>query len=120
MTALPTRMPRRQPSLLEQGGDASAPLDPPLDLLEQPAPGRYEFHDLLRAYALDQVRLLEPAGIHAEVLHRVLGWYLHTADAAQSPPGACGCGVADDDPLLLIYTSVATTSPGWCATRLPV
>ncbi|GGN96529.1 hypothetical protein GCM10010112_87850 [Actinoplanes lobatus] len=53
-------------------------------LLEQPAPGRYQFHDLLRAYALDQVRLLEPADIHAEVLHRVLGWYLHTADAAQS------------------------------------
>jgi tetratricopeptide (TPR) repeat protein len=53
-------------------------------LLEQPAPGRYQFHDLLRAYALDQVRLLEPADIHVEVLQRVLGWYLHTADAAQS------------------------------------
>ncbi|GAA3780136.1 tetratricopeptide repeat protein [Plantactinospora mayteni] len=53
-------------------------------LLEQPAPGRYQFHDLLRAYALDQIRLLEPPDAQAEALHRVLGWYLHTADAAQS------------------------------------
>ena len=53
-------------------------------LLEQPAPDRYQFHDLLRAYALDQVHLLETPEAQAETLRRVLGWYLHTADAAQS------------------------------------
>jgi tetratricopeptide (TPR) repeat protein len=52
-------------------------------LLEQPAPGRYELHDLLRAYAVDQVRHLESPEDQAKVLRRVLGWYLHTADAAQ-------------------------------------
>ncbi|MEV0134698.1 tetratricopeptide repeat protein [Dactylosporangium sp. NPDC050688] len=53
-------------------------------LLEQPAPGRYEFHDLLRAYAVDQVRHLEPPDTRTEATRRVLGWYLHTADAAQT------------------------------------
>ncbi|MER7279636.1 tetratricopeptide repeat protein [Dactylosporangium sp. NPDC000244] len=53
-------------------------------LLEQPAPGRYQFHDLLRAYALDQVRHLESSDTRIEVLRRVLGWYLHTADGAQT------------------------------------
>jgi tetratricopeptide (TPR) repeat protein len=51
-------------------------------LVEQPAPGRYEFHDLLRAYAVDQVRHLESSETHAEVHERILGWYLHTAAAA--------------------------------------
>jgi tetratricopeptide (TPR) repeat protein len=53
-------------------------------LLEQPAPGRYEFHDLLRAYAVDQVRHLESPESRAQVSRRILGWYLHTANAAQS------------------------------------
>ncbi|MGI5180588.1 ATP-binding protein [Dactylosporangium sp. CA-152071] len=52
-------------------------------LLEQPAPGRYEFHDLLRAYAVDQVRHLEPADSRAAVTRRILSWYLYTADNAQ-------------------------------------
>jgi tetratricopeptide (TPR) repeat protein len=51
-------------------------------LLEQPAPGRYEFHDLLRAYAVDQVRHLESAETRAEARERVLSWYLYSADAA--------------------------------------
>ncbi|NMO56710.1 tetratricopeptide repeat protein [Actinoplanes sp. TBRC 11911] len=53
-------------------------------LLEQPVPGRYQFHDLLRAYALDQVRLHETPDTQRAVLRRVLGWYLHTADGAQT------------------------------------
>ena len=53
-------------------------------LLDQPAPDRYEFHDLLRAYAADQARREEPAAERTAALRRVLDWYLHTADAAQS------------------------------------
>ncbi|MFG1608586.1 ATP-binding protein [Actinoplanes sp. NPDC049265] len=53
-------------------------------LLEQPAPGRYEFHDLLRAYAVDQVRHLETPEAQNEVRRRILAWYLHTADAAST------------------------------------
>ncbi len=53
-------------------------------LLEQTAPDRYEFHDLLRAYATQQAREEEPAEDRAAALRRVLDWYLHTADAVQS------------------------------------
>ncbi|WP_413801399.1 ATP-binding protein [Streptomyces iranensis] len=53
-------------------------------LLEQTAPDRFEFHDLLRAYATEQSRLDETADARDAALRRVLDWYLHTADAAQS------------------------------------
>lgn len=53
-------------------------------LLEQMGPDRYQFHDLLRAYATDQAHHEEPAGERDAALHRVLDWYLHSADAAQS------------------------------------
>lgn len=53
-------------------------------LLEQTAPDRFEFHDLLRAYATEQSRLDETADGRAAALRRALDWYLHTADAAQS------------------------------------
>ncbi|MFI7103740.1 tetratricopeptide repeat protein [Streptomyces sp. NPDC050161] len=52
-------------------------------LLEQTAPDRYEFHDLLRAYATDQARREEPPEGHTAALRRVLDWYVHTADAVQ-------------------------------------
>ncbi|WP_432011655.1 ATP-binding protein [Streptomyces cucumeris] len=53
-------------------------------LLEQTAPDRFEFHDLLRAYATEQSRSEETADSRAAALRRVLDWYLHTANAAQS------------------------------------
>src|SRR4051812_15290144 len=52
-------------------------------LMEQSAPGRYRFHDLLRAYAIDQLHHLETGDAQIAALRRVLHWYLHTADAAQ-------------------------------------
>lgn len=51
-------------------------------LLEQPASDRYQFHDLLRAYAIDQVRQNENASVSGTVLRRLLLWYLRMADAA--------------------------------------
>jgi tetratricopeptide (TPR) repeat protein len=53
-------------------------------LLEQTAPDRFEFHDLLRAFAADQARLEELPDDSAAALLRVLSWLLRTADAAQS------------------------------------
>ncbi|MFI7102659.1 ATP-binding protein [Streptomyces sp. NPDC050161] len=52
-------------------------------LLERRPAGRYEFHDLLRAYAAEQVRQEESEADRAEILGRCLAWYLHTAYAAQ-------------------------------------
>ncbi|MEV3870102.1 tetratricopeptide repeat protein [Streptomyces sp. NPDC049906] len=51
-------------------------------LLEQTVPARYQFHDLLRAYAVDQVNQEETGEDRTAVLRRLLTWYLHTADAA--------------------------------------
>lgn len=53
-------------------------------LLEHTTPDRYQFHDLLRAYAADQAQQEEPSEEREATLRRVLDWYLHTADAAQS------------------------------------
>jgi tetratricopeptide (TPR) repeat protein len=52
-------------------------------LLERRPAGRYEFHDLLRAYASEQVRREESETERTEILRRCLAWYLHTAHAAQ-------------------------------------
>lgn len=53
-------------------------------LLEQTGHDRYEFHDLLRAYATDQAQHEETPENRAAALRRALTWYLHTADAAQT------------------------------------
>jgi tetratricopeptide (TPR) repeat protein len=55
-----------------------------MHLLEQPAPDRYQFHDLMRAYATDQAHRGETPERQQDFLRRVLTWYLHTADAAQA------------------------------------
>ena len=51
-------------------------------LLESPAPDRYRFHDLIRVYAAERCQSDEPVQVRRDALHRILTWYLHTADAA--------------------------------------
>jgi tetratricopeptide (TPR) repeat protein len=51
-------------------------------MLEQRAPGRYEFHDLLRAYAGDQAGEHETPESRHDLIARIVTWYLHCADAA--------------------------------------
>lgn len=53
-------------------------------LLEQIAPDRYQFHDLLRAYATEQAQSEEPPEQRQAALRRVLVRYLRTADTAQT------------------------------------
>ncbi|MEV5655842.1 BTAD domain-containing putative transcriptional regulator [Streptomyces sp. NPDC052291] len=57
-------------------------------LLEEHAPGRYTFHDLLRAYARDRLPQQDPESERADALARLHSWYLGSADAAvqQSHP----------------------------------
>ncbi|AKH84402.1 hypothetical protein AA958_21890 [Streptomyces sp. CNQ-509] len=52
-------------------------------LLQRRPGGRYEFHDLVRAYAAELVRREESENDRSAVLARCVAWYLHTADAAQ-------------------------------------
>jgi DNA-binding SARP family transcriptional activator len=51
-------------------------------LLTEPHPGRYTFHDLLRAYALEQARIRDPQAEREAALQRVCDFYIHTAFAA--------------------------------------
>lgn len=64
-------------------------------LLDQTAPDRYEFHDLLRAYATDLARHEETPDAHSVAMHRVLDWYLHAASAARDliSPGKSSAGI---------------------------
>jgi DNA-binding SARP family transcriptional activator/tetratricopeptide (TPR) repeat protein len=49
------------------------------NLLSVAAPGRYAFHDLLRAYAGELAGVQEPAADRHEALRRMLDHYLHSA-----------------------------------------
>jgi len=51
-------------------------------LLTEPAPGRFSFHDLLRAYAAELAETTETAAVRREAVGRALDYYLHTAHAA--------------------------------------
>jgi DNA-binding SARP family transcriptional activator len=51
-------------------------------LLSEHSPGRYSAHDLLRAYAAEQVHRLVPDAAKAAASHRILDHYLHTGHRA--------------------------------------
>jgi tetratricopeptide (TPR) repeat protein len=71
------------------------------NLLSEHAAGRYTCHDLLRAYAVEQLTATEPVQARLAAIHRALDHYLRTAYAAdrllsphrdpielpESPPG---------------------------------
>ena len=48
-------------------------------LLAEPAPGRFAFHDLLRAYAAERAQADEGDAERHAAVHRMLDHYLHTA-----------------------------------------
>ncbi len=52
-------------------------------LVEQHTPGRYRFHDLLRAYAAERAAWEETARHQHAALHRALDFYLYTGFAAE-------------------------------------
>jgi tetratricopeptide (TPR) repeat protein len=74
-------------------------------LVEAPRPGRYQLHDLLRAYALDQARTIDSETERRETIDRILRWYIVTASRAStllSPGGGFPLevsAVAGPDPL---------------------
>ncbi|WP_156893221.1 ATP-binding protein [Actinokineospora enzanensis] len=51
-------------------------------VLEQHAPGRFQFHDLLRHYAADQAAQHEDEESRRAALSRILTWYTHSAASA--------------------------------------
>ena len=63
-------------------------------LIEQTGPDRYQFHDLLRAYATDEACHAESADDRRKALHHLLSWYLATTLAAM----ACVSGTGAPQP----------------------
>lgn len=53
-----------------------------IHLLQSPAPGRYEFHDLLHIFAAERAQSDETAAARDTALERQLRWYLHSSAAA--------------------------------------
>src|SRR5439155_14302183 len=51
-------------------------------LLTEQAPGRYAFHDLLRAYAADRARAVDSEAERRAAVDRLARHYLSTVDAA--------------------------------------
>jgi DNA-binding SARP family transcriptional activator len=51
-------------------------------LVQEPVPGRYRLHDLVRLYAAELTRSVDPDDVRRAALHRLLDHYLHTAHAA--------------------------------------
>ncbi|GAB3451327.1 AfsR/SARP family transcriptional regulator [Actinophytocola sediminis] len=51
-------------------------------LVEQHAPGRFRFHDLLRRYAIEQATAHDREAERASAIDRLLDWYLSTVDSA--------------------------------------
>ena len=88
-------------------------------LLAEHAPGRYTFHDLLRAYAMELARGVETADERDAARRRVLDHYVHTAYSAafvihpqRSPiavepisPGTSKHNLSDHDDALQWFTT---------------
>jgi DNA-binding SARP family transcriptional activator len=51
-------------------------------LVDEQIPGRFAFHDLLRAYAAEQAHAHDPEPVRRAALIRMLDHYLHSADGA--------------------------------------
>ncbi len=71
LTGLPLDEVRRALRALEQ-----------ISLVHQHVPGRWRMHDLVRLYAADRAREDQPPADREAALRRVVGFYLHSADAA--------------------------------------
>ena len=67
-------------------------------LLTEHRPGRYAFHDLLRAYAAEQARIHDHDSACSAAVGRLLGYCLHTAHAAATLIDPCFAPVAAPSP----------------------
>jgi DNA-binding SARP family transcriptional activator/Tfp pilus assembly protein PilF len=91
-------------------------------LLQSPAPDRYRFHDLLRAYAADRANAGETGAVRDDAVRRVLTWYLHTVDAVSrivSPhryPFVLAPGIPGCEPLSFHSLNEALN---WCEVERP-
>jgi len=92
-------------------------------LLVEHVPGRYSFHDLLRAYATDLTQTIDPDQQRHAATQRILDHYLHTAHTAERLLNPTG------DPIILTAPDPAVSPEdligyrqalAWFTTERPV
>jgi DNA-binding SARP family transcriptional activator/tetratricopeptide (TPR) repeat protein len=74
-------------------------------LVVETSPGRFVWHDLLRAYATEHLTRSETAEQRNEAFHRLADHYLHTAERAASLVSAQGDGISPLEPVDGVTTS---------------
>ena len=92
-------------------------------LVEERSPGRFGFHDLLRAYAQEQSRAVDPGADRHAALQRVLYHYLDTALAADrllNPHRAPLAAVAPTPGATGVRLADAAHALAWFTAELPV
>ncbi|MGW4114161.1 BTAD domain-containing putative transcriptional regulator [Actinosynnema sp. NPDC004786] len=86
-------------------------------LLESRAPGRYEWHDLLRAYADD---LADPADDRPAAVRRLVGWYVAATEAAAARTPSYRSGTCAELPAGAAAFPLGAADPGaWGRRELP-
>ncbi|WP_371938865.1 ATP-binding protein [Actinomadura chokoriensis] len=84
-------------------------------LLEKSGEDRYEFHDLVKAYARERLDVDETADDRHSAAHRLIGFYLRTADNADRIIAPRRRHVeADPSPWALTFEN-PHDALGWCA-----
>jgi tetratricopeptide (TPR) repeat protein len=92
-------------------------------LIVEPVPGRYTFHDLLRAYAADLARTIDPDELRRNAIGRMLDHYLHSGYAAGRllNPIRDPITVASPRPgVIPEYLKDHSQAVGWLTTEHPV
>jgi DNA-binding SARP family transcriptional activator len=93
-------------------------------LLQERLPGRYSFHDLLRAYATEQVEQREAAEERRAAVHRMLDHYLHSMSGAAAilvfNPGSPMVTPQPAWPLVTVVSHVDRSGAlAWCTAERP-
>jgi class 3 adenylate cyclase/tetratricopeptide (TPR) repeat protein len=92
-------------------------------LLEERTPGRFAFHDLLRAYATELAHIHDTDDERHTAIHRILDHYLHTAHAAHRllDPHRDPLALTPPQPgVATVDLSDQTQAMAWFATEHPV
>jgi DNA-binding SARP family transcriptional activator/tetratricopeptide (TPR) repeat protein len=84
------------------------------NLLAEVSPGRYAGHDLLRAYAADRARFVDPEGARLAALERLVEHYVHTGHTADRLvyPGRPPINVPVPPPGVVV-PALADAAAGW-------
>lgn len=89
-------------------------------LVAERAPGRYAFHDLLRAYAIELTHEQDPESERTAVVRRMFDHYVHTAHAGAAALAPHRDRIALAPPAPGVAVDAPPDAAAWFATELPV